>query len=85
MNADADAQAFSDAEGHFDKYPIQLAGACLLGKRYWCAWCGGEIFGFKDRRSAAEFRQTGACQPCQDKVFDDEKPKKDVQYDLPLS
>ncbi len=68
---------------HHDQYPIQLAGSLFAGKRYWCNWCRGEILGFKDKLSAAEFRQTGACQACQDKVFVP-KPKnrrKAVQCD----
>jgi DNA-directed RNA polymerase subunit RPC12/RpoP len=60
----------------FEKYPIKLAGQLFLGKEYKCQWCGDKVEGFKDRRSAAEFRATGMCQVCQDKVFAKEKDRR---------
>jgi hypothetical protein len=33
-----------------------------------CPGCGGKITGFKDALSVQEFRITGMCQNCQDKM-----------------
>jgi hypothetical protein len=52
--------------------PYKLAGQLFAGRKYYCTWCGSEIEGFRDRESAAEFRITGMCQPCQDKIFTDD-------------
>ena len=51
-----------------NKLPIKIAGM-LAGKKYYCAFCGKEVKGFKDRLSAREFRISHLCQKCQDKVF----------------
>jgi hypothetical protein len=77
----------TEREKRFKLYPIQLAGYLLLGKRYWCTWCGNEVLGFKDRLSATEFRQTGACQSCQDKTFEaaPKNRRRATQYDLPIT
>ena len=53
--------------------PYKLAGQLFLNKKYFCQWCPAEIEGFRDRRSAAEYRNTGMCQACQDKAFAEEK------------
>jgi hypothetical protein len=52
----------------FRKWPIILAGM-MAGRRYFCSFCRSEIFGFRDKPSAAEFRVSGLCQTCQDKTF----------------
>jgi len=39
----------------------------LIGGR--CVTCGGEAITFRDQLSAREFRISGMCQECQDKVF----------------
>ena len=59
-----------------DPLPIKLAGQLFLNKKYFCQWCPDEVEGFRDRRSAAEFRATGMCQKCQDKVFAKEKDRR---------
>ena len=35
-----------------------------------CALCNGPATEFKDRRSKREYPITGACQKCQDRLFD---------------
>ncbi len=50
------------------KWPITIAGM-LSGKRYFCVWCGEEVFVFRDVLSAREYRISGLCQDCQDKTF----------------
>jgi DNA-directed RNA polymerase subunit RPC12/RpoP len=67
----------------FGKWPIKLAGQLFLGKKYYCTWCGAEAEGFKDKRSAAEFRASGMCQTCQDEIFAKEKDtrKRERHYD----
>ncbi len=65
--------------------PYKLAGQLLLNRRYWCQWCPAEIMGFRDRRSAAEFRASGMCQACQDKAFTEPEKKtkpRGTRYNL---
>lgn len=50
-------------------YPIKLAGQIFLKRKYACSSCQKEVKGFKDKLSASEFRITGMCQNCQDKLF----------------
>lgn len=50
-------------------YPIKLAGQIFLNKKYYCSMCQKELRGFKDKLSAQEFRLSGLCQECQDKIF----------------
>lgn len=50
-------------------WPIRLAGQIFLGRKYFCVACRREAEGFRDKLSAAEFRQSGLCQHCQDGVF----------------
>ena len=58
-----------------DNKPIKIAGMLFTDKKYYCApvplGCGEEVTGFKDRLSAKEYRLSGFCQCCQDKMFHD--------------
>ena len=61
-----------DENHDWKQYPIITAGM-LVGKKYYCPLCGEEVMGFKDRLSSKEFKVSGLCQKCQDRVWSDDK------------
>jgi len=63
----------SSNNGEPEKYPYKIAGMIWGDKIYRCSWCGGVVEGFRDRLSCKEFRISGLCQPCQDKMFGKEE------------
>jgi hypothetical protein len=58
--------------------PIRLAGMIFLNKKYYCACCGLEVKGFRDRLSAQEFRISQTCQSCQDQLFKEIKDEDET-------
>jgi hypothetical protein len=50
-----------------------LAKCSIRNKNSHCAWCEEPVIGFRDKKSEKEYRISGLCQKCQDKVFKDGK------------
>jgi hypothetical protein len=60
---------FFDKEGYEIPPMYKYLDARIKGQLF-CVFCGTRITGFKDELSVREYDLSGACQVCQDKIFE---------------